>query len=505
MEDITDQILGGGSALSTPYGEVVNRAKAMGLAPKAGREDITDQILSRQRSAPLTDAVINSGALDVIVDGMTAAQKAKAAISNAVPQAVDATTGAYNSVNPLVNQTVVPKGGDPEQIRLLEAKARGVFDDIARSMSEEDSAQAAAKDVTRGEALFKSASDQYLNNLLGAPAGVITQGGIKPFLTLMSALGHKDMDPSNLPPGVSLVPRPTVGGLLGEDPNVRRAVEERYPIATGTGEVVGDIGSLLTGKAPMAGKIRNLELKAAERIEEAAARKASQPKYVKTRAEARQRFWNGPGANKLMRWGGRTAEAGLEGAALSIVQSKDPVELAAFSAGSQAILGPLGTFAIHETVGGKGIAKGLSLTARFALNTAALGTAIEALNHALPGEQLNERDYEARNTVIDKAIYATMIGATATALSGRKRTGMFSTTRGGRQIIEGITSVPRHTMTSIANYVLSKPEGERQRYIDALADQTKFTSMTQDQLKQWHAATKKGSDATIKWIEENLL
>ena len=121
-----------------------------------------------------------------------------------------------------------------------------------------------------------------------------------------------------------------------------------------------------------------------------------------------------PGFNALLRGAGRTAEAGLEGTAIALLDDKDPASAAAFSAGAQGVVS-FGTEALMRK-----FAKLPSRVATLAVNGGILTGVIYGLGVLGPGEL---KDYEAQKAAVHKMILGYTLGAGLSIVGSRARSG----------------------------------------------------------------------------------
>lgn len=132
------------------------------------------------------------------------------------------------------------------------------------------------------------------------------------------------------------------------------ALRQQQPFATGAGDVTGDVATLVTGRRPVA----NLKSRAATRArmkQEAKQRSSLFGLPEEVRKNTNDVLTGtilpslGGGAKKISRGAGKAAEAGIEGAVLSVLNDGDPITSAAWSAGAQGIASP-GLFLLEESV-----------------------------------------------------------------------------------------------------------------------------------------------------------
>lgn len=167
-------------------------------------------------------------------------------------------------------------------------------------------------------------------------------------------------------------------------------LREQHPVAAPVGEAAGDLATLLLGRAPFAGRIRDFT-NPPRRV----------PKVTSgPRAEA-DKFLSQPWVQQTERGLRKAGEAGIEAAALSLVAEGDPVTSAFLAAGGQAS----GSAAMW-------------LTSKYVkhLTPALVGTmfAVHLFNSAVPGGERNI--FEALDTSTNKALAAMGAGFFAAVL-----------------------------------------------------------------------------------------
>lgn len=192
--------------------------------------------------------------------------------------------------------------------------------------------------VPTSEALSRGGTESLLGNLSGL-VGMVRPGVGAPALRELV----------DLPSG-----RDIAAGVEGlftsetvESARERsRQAEREHPTAHLIGGLGGDALTLATGRVPLRRGIA------------AAERKLATPNVVDLQPGAKRlasRAVNAKGFRRLLRGAGRSVEAGAEGAFLaSLSESSDPTEVAAYTAGSQALGSTLLTGTKSLTSGGFG-------------------------------------------------------------------------------------------------------------------------------------------------------
>lgn len=313
-------------------------------------------------------------------------------------------------------------------------------------------------------------------------------------------------------PWLGATPRLTTekmtGWLGGEEAleNRRMIRDEIHPWATTAGGIAGDIATLVAGKAPLAKTMERFETGMKANIKKAEQRKetlekAKEAGTMTAKKAQLGRLRHKPIAKRFQRWGVRGMEAGAEGAALAILKEGDPESTAMYTGGIQ-MGNNLIEGALKHTLFKPGMNKLLSGPAKFAAQAAVLGTLIQAGSNIVSTEEGELRDYEAREKAIEKGIKAYAAGIASALMGGRTQGGAWATRN--RQLAQAVTSMPRHTLTSvIAEWQKLSPE---ERAAAAPKIEEFSSGMTQPAsratLKAWDAATKKGGKAILDFIME---
>lgn len=248
----------------------------------------------------------------------------------------------------------------------------------------------------------------------------------------------------------------------GEAARLRsEAMAQDQPGATQTGQILGDVASVVGLRQPFARARNAAELAEVNRAEAIsmvgkpqtieAAEKLVQDE-IRNAANVPQMLqrmtMESGGFNTLMNRAGRASEAGLEGAIIGIMQDRDPAEMAAWGAGTQlagsALLSMLGQF----TKGGPGKI-GMNLLVASA-STAAL---IQSAKTATPGGK--DFSLESVEAGFDKVVLALGAGIIA-GLSGQGRVPIKALPR----IADALTAIPRAATLSVINDATSDPRVE---------------------------------------------
>lgn len=347
-------------------------------------------------------------------------------------------------------------------------------------------------------------SRTFINNLLAAPSamGDVLAAGAGGLQTLIEtpfteggflerAKGNIEQQQDKFPASaLRAIPRPTFEGISagvqaapalapgGEtfaDEFTRQRAEieqqqqqqsQQSPIASRTGEVVGDIATLAAGRQPFARRLSRSPA-TSSRVQSKTARDAletlakEQPDLV---PEVAKLIGSGrlatPGATRLWRriaesdavqsvarGAGKSLETGLEGAVLSAIKDNDPFMNAGLAAGGQALASATGTMlAIRPSLKGiVGMAAGYFTFFRLAQE---FGT----------GEN---NMFSAADTAFDKMALGATLGLASQVAGGRFRG---SSTLGKRfaedlpKFSDALNSIPRGAILSITNQVQQEQE-----------------------------------------------
>jgi len=246
-----------------------------------------------------------------------------------------------------------------------------------------------------------------------------------------------------------------------------RALEaEQRPMATGGGEVLGDVASLAIGRQPFAKGLVNstrhlptVTNKATRDALEVIARE--QPDLVPQIAElvgggrlstpGAQRLFHrvtesGP-VRSVLRGLGKAAETSLEGAVLAAVKENDPLTNAGIAGGAQIASSMLGTLL--------GVPTSMK---DLAFKAAGLFTFFRVAQEFAPGE--NDM-FAAADTTFNKVATAVTLGLASQVVGGRFRGSEVM----GRRLAEdlprftdAINSIPRGVLHSLLNHIQSEQE-----------------------------------------------
>jgi len=243
---------------------------------------------------------------------------------------------------------------------------------------------------------------------------------------------------------------------FGQRMQARTQMAEQRPGATAVGQFAGDAATLAMGRAPFVrpggGGMFDQQIGSMLTRYATAARGPQASALRRTSAN----IVNSDTFRNIARGAGRAGEAGLEGAAMSLLQNGDPLETAAFAAGGQAV-SSLGGELFEDAVNflpGKTF-KGKLLSA--AASAAATGGILQLLKSAMPGGEDNV--IESLESGFNKAMLAIALGG-ALDLVGRRPSGG-GILREFPAIADAMQTLPRTGIIKLAQAAASDPEIER--------------------------------------------
>lgn len=241
----------------------------------------------------------------------------------------------------------------------------------------------------------------------------------------------------------SLIPGGETPGQAFER-NVEKLDEEEFamraahPVAAGAGDVAGDVASLFLARRGTG--VDNLIRRAEAKM---GARESAQ--VATTLAEDLSKVITSPKFRTLARGANRSVEAGIEAAALDIINDKnaDPVEIAAVAAGGQ-MVGSGALAAAQGLLSGGPMRAGAKMTV---LAASTLGL-LQVLKSATPGGE--DRILESIESAYNKVTFALAAGVGAAAL-GATRYGRGNTALAdqSRTFLDGIATAHRGTTLSL--------------------------------------------------------
>jgi hypothetical protein len=232
-------------------------------------------------------------------------------------------------------------------------------------------------------------------------------------------------------------------------------MQEEHPIASGAGEVAGDVGTLMTGRLPLRASIANAE-KLIQGINTAKGLNPGMWRIVNEAVSSHT-------AKSIYQGLFRAGETGLEGASLAVLKQGDPMTVGAFSAGGQ-LAGStalsLGSHAWGHGLGGFGTR---------VLGAAAAGAAVARLAYEYTplGEgnifdtlQAFDGSFKHIAMALGLGVGAGMLGA------GRMRSARLY--QDIPKIIDGVTAAPRGAVMSIATDITKRLQAGQQDAARAL-------------------------------------
>ena len=237
-------------------------------------------------------------------------------------------------------------------------------------------------------------------------------------------------------------------------------VAEKFQFKTGAGNVLGDVASIFTGRAPLLPIIGQAEKFLAGKKFAAA---INNPSFVGELGNIAKGFLDSKGMRSLMRGAGRAGEAGLEAAVLEALKGDDPLRTAGYVAGGQAV----GSALIKIS---QGLASGgpMKAGAKLSLAAASYFGLIQTLKSGIPG---GGDPAEVLNSMLESFEHISLLmiaGGVATATgAGRIRPGDAAKyTRSA----EFLSTLPRAaTISMLTEYVNASPE--EQQTIEATLEQ----------------------------------
>jgi hypothetical protein len=386
------------------------------------------------------------------------------------------TLSAYNQqvatppasvTTPQAASTVAPKGGTPYQPNVLVDQALEDFRKLMQPISRREQA------VKEQRAEDRSALGNVVQSHVTGVGNAImhTPSVIADVLTYPDRR-RQSIDRGERPgeePVFGATPRygvEDVGAVLGslkqatggQGPTREQAREniaineaarrEAYPNASTIGDLTGAVETLAALRSPFIDRLRAFEYGTTKQINKGQTLYEMAP-YA-DRAARSKVLMQSPGFNALLRGAGRTAEAGLEGTALALLEDKDPATAAAFSAGTQGLVSA-GTEGLMRK-----FTKLPSRVATLAVNGAILTGAIYGLGVLAPGEI---KDYEAQKAATHKIILGYTLGAGLSLFGARARSGANSVDF--PRLTDALASAPRNMMQKIMIDYLNSDETKR--------------------------------------------
>ena len=226
-------------------------------------------------------------------------------------------------------------------------------------------------------------------------------------------------------------------------------VREKFPFATGAGDIGGMALSIMAGRLPFLSKIENAEAwLAGKKFADA----IKNPGAAGELGNVVKNLINAPGIRSLMRGTGRATEAGLEAATIEALTGDDPLRTAAYVVGGQAVGSSMLTVSKGLVSGGP-----MKVGAKLALTAGAFFGLLQTLKEGTPGSDnpiaTIEESFEHVLLLLAAGGIATVAGA------GRiRRTDAVTWPRSA----EFISTLPRATMISLVSGWVSASPDEQQ-------------------------------------------
>lgn len=223
----------------------------------------------------------------------------------------------------------------------------------------------------------------------------------------------------------------------------RSAMERDRPGAFGVGELLGDAGTLATGRAPMIRQSGGLFDEAVAGGVTALSRGLNPQQADRGFRALLARVTDSDAVRSVARGAGRTAEAGLESTALAMLQDRDPWEMAGISMGAQAA-GSVSNSIVDELIGSPG-----KRSLKRAGISALIGTVgLQLLKSGTPGGE--DAILESMETNFSKVALGTLMGL-GVGLAGRRGSANAGTLgRDFPRLADALTTIPRSGVLQLA-------------------------------------------------------
>ena len=398
----------------------------------------------------------------------------------------------------LAASTIAPKGGTPYQPTVPVDQAHEIY----RRLMQQQGPTQPQPEMSAAENLWRSGAKTYANNLLATPSiaadiasypvrrlGALAQGKERPNWFGATPRADVDMLGAGLRAATSDMP------YAEARENVRRneaAREEARPTSSMIGGLGGDVATLAAGRLPFVSKLRAGEVAVEKAIKHGVPVSAREPMLVP--GDWRKAVKQSPGFNNLKKLLARTGEAGAEGAALAILHEGDPVQSAAFTAGTQFVAGGAAQGLMHKFV----TLPKMGRVANFAINVAAMSQLLYLADVALPGEA---KDYEAQRGSAQKLIGGYLVGGALATVSARGRSGMASVNT--PRLTDALASAPRNAMQSYIVDYLNSDAAKKQDFKGKMATlYSNMDKLSESQLRNLSAAFGAGKERFYKELDE---
>jgi hypothetical protein len=215
------------------------------------------------------------------------------------------------------------------------------------------------------------------------------------------------------------------------------SLREAHPIASGAGEITGDIATLFTGRT-------GLRKGAKAEASTIAAGRSVVPYIEPGLRRQLDEITRSVIGSKLPRGLARAAETGIEGAVLAVLDEGDPIQTAALAAGSQAA-GSLFMTMAKPFASGPGLLSAVALSA----------VGIQLFKEATPGGP--DSAIQSLETSIFKVLPIVSLGVVAAAAGFGRISGPMK--QNLPKLADAITTIPRGSIVSLLE-TLSKDEKE---------------------------------------------
>lgn len=320
--------------------------------------------------------------------------------SPAAPYAPFKVPKGFKLASPLVNQTVVPKGGVPRQITQAQGEDYALYDKMKR-VQQARAFEEANRSTLGNFAL--SAQKRIGDAILGIPSVLNQSPPARIGRAIAGAVTGQEIPEGKLSVDEAGAQLRHAAGAVGLDTPIplqqaqenvainEGAREAVSPWSTGAGNVAGDIISIVSGRVPIAGTVVGLT-KSPQKLE--AIREALDLAKPGAQRFAR-RLWASAPMTSIKRALGKAGEVGLEGATLAYLHDGDPVKTALYGSGSQ-LAGSFALSAIKHPYYSMG-----------SIAASALGW--QMFKDVVPG---------GRDLILKSAEHATKVAAVGTVLGG---------------------------------------------------------------------------------------
>ena len=351
-----------------------------------------------------------------------------------------------------------------------------------------------------------AATERFLDNILGLPemmnrVGNRAQTGINEQLAgilgpeaanfLVNPVAESEQElPFSLPSGrqsmagIDAVLKAMGGnfdiaGSFQEGMDVRSALEENNPGKFQFGSHLGDAASILALRAPAVRASGTGDILAPRIISQL--EKVFKPEL----------------AGKLGRVFGRSTEAGLEATLLALRDDADPIEAAAFAAGTQATA--QGVLKLAEVAGAADIAQGRLLKGGGKIMAAAFafGGLLQFLESGTPWDETWVQSVEGG---FDKILPMMVLGGTAAMTGAGRLSGNVPLFKGkmAAEVADAFTTLPRGTMLSLFNDLRS--DSNTKSLVETMTRDP--SSLTPEQIEQAVEAFEAGN---LKEVAPDIL